>query len=297
MRRPASVLVAALALALVLPAVSPAPADAAGDQVLRTWTAKLGSSGANGRGVLRAYRSGIGTLALSVKALRRNATYAVQIRSGTCSSLGYVLTRTAGVRTGATGAASTIRPLTMAQMNAVWKVARTRNIALRLVSGTSVRCANLTFPRSTRVVFAAYGIDLAVIPGPSGYPPCRVAMYLRELWQPREPGVTMIYAHARRGMFLPLLRASQVNGGRAMLGKRFKVYTNDNRVHVYTVIAVRRHVRSIQSAAGVTSERMYLYTSEGPSYRYPKLVIVAKRLYTSTASYAASHPRPRPVAC
>jgi hypothetical protein len=115
--------------------------------------------------------------------------------------------------------------------------------------------------------------------------------------QPREPGVSLIYAHARTGMFLPLLTRSKINNGASLIGMKVKVYTSDSRVSTYQIVSVRRHVTSIQSAFSVTSERLWLYTSEGPNWRYPKLVVSAKRLTTAVTTYAASHPRPRPVAC
>ena len=98
-------------------------------------------------------------------------------------------------------------------------------------------------------------------------------------------------------MFLPLLTRSKINNGASLIGMKVKVYTSDSRVSTYQIVSVRRHVTSLQSAFGVTSERLWMYTSEGPNWRYPKLIVSAKRLSTATTTYAASHPRPRPVAC
>ena len=81
-----------------------------------------------------------------------------------------------------------------------------------------------------------------MIKAPTSYPPCGVAMWLRELYQPTEPGVTYIAGHARKGMFLPLLNASKTNDGAAMIGKTIYVYTNNSARHTYTIIQVRRHV-------------------------------------------------------
>ena len=77
-------------------------------------------------------------------------------------------------------------------------------------------CGALRFAVATRIAIPSLKIDLPIVKPPSGYPLCNVAMYIRELSQPREPGVTMIYSHARRGMFLPLLSASKINNGAAM---------------------------------------------------------------------------------
>ncbi|OGO59173.1 MAG: hypothetical protein A2V85_14135 [Chloroflexi bacterium RBG_16_72_14] len=287
--------VLALFLALILLALAAVPVSA--DTVRRTWRASIGTSGANGTATLWAYLDGDARLLLNLHGLRPAATYAVEIRGGSCASLGSVLTRAQAATMDAIGGFYGYRHLSQAQMNDVWTVARKGSIVIRLASGTSVRCATLAFNRATRVRIPAYSIDLPVIPGPSGYPPCNVAMYIRELSQPREPGVTMIYSHARRGMFLPLLSASKINNGAAMIGKLVYVYTSDSKAVVYKITQVRRHVSSIQSAFGVTSERLWLYTSEGPNFTYPKLVIVATRVKIVSATYSASHPKPRPVSC
>lgn len=283
-----------LAAATVL-ALSAAPVSA--DSVRRTWKASLGTAGANGSATLWAYTDGDGRLLLNLHGLVPGATYDVQIRAGSCAKLGSILTRTQPATMDLIGGIYAYRHLSQAQMNDVWSVARRSATVIRLVSGTSIRCATLVFNRATRVRIPGYSIDLPVIPGPSGYPPCNVAMYLRELSQPREPGVTMIFAHARRGMFLPLLNASKVSNGAAMIGKLVYVYTSDSKVVTYKIVQVRRHVQSIQNAFSVTAERLWLYTSEGPNYTYPKLVIVATRVKVATTTYSASHPRPRPVSC
>jgi hypothetical protein len=98
-------------------------------------------------------------------------------------------------------------------------------------------------------------------------------------------------------MFLPFLTKSKVNNGAGLIGLKVKVYTSDSKVSTYQIISVRRHVTSIQSGLGVTTERLWMYTSEGPNSTYPKLIVTAKRLSTTSATYAASHPRARPVAC
>lgn len=263
----------------------------------RLWQASVGSNGVNGRVSLRAYTNTTGLLTLRLTSMRPNASYSLEIRAGTCSSLGTVRASFLRTTSTATGVISTSRNVSGTKMSAIWKVARTGPIAFRTVSGTHVRCANLTFPVATRIVVGTLGIDLPIIKGPTGYPPCRVAMYIRELHQPREPGVTLIYAHARTGMFLPFLTKSRINNGASLIGRRVKVYTSDSKVSTYQIVSVRRHVTSIQSAFGVTSERLWMYTSEGPNSSYPKLIVTAKRLSTTSTTYSASHPRARPVAC
>ena len=263
----------------------------------RLWQASVGTNAVNGRMSLRAYTNGTGLVTLRLKAMKANASYSVEIRAGTCANLGTLRASFVRVTSTATGEINTIRNVSGTKMSAIWKVARSGPIAFRTVSGSHVRCANLKFPVATRIVVSSLGINLAVMRGPSGYPPCKVAMYQRELMQPREPGVTLIYAHARTGMFLPLLTRSKINNGASLIGMKVKVYTSDSRVSTYQIVSVRRHVTSLQSAFTVTSERLWLYTSEGPNWRYPKLIVSAKRLTTAVTTYAASHPRARPVAC
>jgi sortase (surface protein transpeptidase) len=150
---------------------------------------------------------------------------------------------------------------------------------------------------ATRVVVPGLDIDLPIIKGPAGYPPCNVALYLKELKQPGEKGATYLYAHARTGMFLPFLEASKVNNGRRMLGMLVQVYTSDNKLHLYEINQVRRHQRSLDQALNARSDQLWLQTSEGPNSSYPKLMVVAKPLSTGPASYGDAHPKPRPVNC
>jgi hypothetical protein len=291
MRRWMSVLVALV----ILSAIAAAPASAV--TVQRTWSGPVGTNGANGRTTLQALADGTGLLSLNLKAVRANTAYQVEIRAGTCAKLGSVLTTLFPATSSPTGTVVTTRNLPSGKMNAVWGPARKGSIAFRLVHATGTKCGNLAFTRATRVQISSLGINLAVIAGSSSYPKCNVAMYLQTLWQPREPGVTFLYAHARRGMFLPLLTRSKTNNGASMIGMTVKVYTSDSKVHTYKIDKVRRHVTSVGGALGVTSERLWLQTSEGPNYRYPKLIVEAKRVSTGNTTYAASHPTARPVTC
>jgi hypothetical protein len=285
----------ALALALVLLGLLAAPVSAATTQ--RTWHAGLGSSSVNGRATLAAYTDSTGRISLSLKALRRAVAYRIEIRAGKCGALGTMLANAGYVTTSSAGAASTTKALSNAQMNNVWSVGRTGTIAVRVVSGTSATCGTFFIYRATRVRIPSYSIDLPVVPGPSGYPLCNVAMYQKVLWQPTEPGVTFIYAHARKGMFLNLLNASKISNGSAMVGKTVYVYGSNSVVHTYRITKVRRHVTSIQDSIGITSEKLWLQTSEGPNSSYPKLIIEADRIGTASTTYSASHPTPHPVSC
>ncbi|HEX7950640.1 MAG TPA: hypothetical protein VF494_09855 [Candidatus Limnocylindrales bacterium] len=153
---------------------------------------------------------------------------------------------------------------------------------------------------ATRVRIAALGIDLPVVAPPTGdnaYPYCNVAMYLPDLGQPGQGRATYLYAHARTGMFLPLLTASEVENGKSMLGMVVEVWTSDDQRFLYDITEVRRHQTTLSDAANATTEQLWLQTSEGPHGTIPKLQVVAEPLSQETADPADAHPVAKPVVC
>ena len=149
---------------------------------------------------------------------------------------------------------------------------------------------------ATRVVVPGLDIDLPIIKGPPGYPPCRVALYLKELKQPGEKGATYLYAHARTGMFLPFLDASKVNNGRRMLGMLVQVYTSDNKLHLYEINQVRRHQRSLDrrstrapTSSGCRPRRAPTAATEADGRGQAAL--------DGAGLPGDSHPKARPVDC
>ncbi|MCI0584445.1 MAG: sortase [Chloroflexi bacterium] len=158
-----------------------------------------------------------------------------------------------------------------------------------------------TFPAdrvATRVVVAALGIDLPIVRQPDPeYPACNVAMYHEALGQPGEGRATYLYAHARTGMFLPILEASKVNNGASMLGMIVEVYTSDDQLFLYEITEVRRHQLDLDDAVAATTEQLWLQTSEGPKGTKPKTQVVGRFLSTGAADHAAAHPDANPVAC
>ncbi|MEO6208296.1 MAG: sortase [Candidatus Limnocylindrales bacterium] len=153
---------------------------------------------------------------------------------------------------------------------------------------------------ATRVVIPALEIDLAVVRppgGPSAYPLCKVAMYLQNLHQPGQPGATYLYAHAREGMFLPLLDQSKINNGRAMIGMLVQVYTSDNRYYLYQITEVRRHQLTLSDAINAKEEELWLQTSEGPKGTPGKLQVVAVPLSNGPAEQKDAHPVAKPLVC
>jgi hypothetical protein len=149
---------------------------------------------------------------------------------------------------------------------------------------------------ATRVVVPALRIDLPVVrppDDPDHFPYCDVAEYIRELSQPGHPGTTYLYAHARKGMFLPLLETAD----RKMLGMLVQVYTNDNQVFLYEVTKVLRNQSSLDIAFGTTEEQLMLQTSEGPRGTIGKTIVVARPLSVGPATAAAANPKAKPSAC
>jgi len=282
-----------VAVTLLLP-LAAAPANALTLQ--RTWSARIGSSGTNGAATLRAYTNGVASMTYDLRNLAGNTTYGVKIRKGTCTSLGSVVVTLPSVHTSATGTVAHSDTL-LAKMSSIWPVARRQTFVIRFGSGTSARCGKFSFAHATRIAISSLGINLPVIRGSSSYPYCRVAMYHARVSQPREPGVTYIYAHARTGMFLPLLRRSKINNGASMIGMTIKVWTSDSYVSYYRITRVRRHVRTMTGFYSLSGEKLWLQTSEGPNSTYPKLIVEASRYKTIKSSYSAAHPTPHPVRC
>jgi sortase (surface protein transpeptidase) len=150
---------------------------------------------------------------------------------------------------------------------------------------------------ATRIAIPSLKIDLPVIKPGAGYPLCNVAMYIQEISQPREAGVTLIYAHARTGMFLPLLERSRINNGASLIGATIRVWTSNDLVSTYMITKVRRHVTTLDGIFGVGTEQLWIQTSEGPRGTVGKLIVVAKRTGYEAADHEAAHPTPLPVVC
>lgn len=146
---------------------------------------------------------------------------------------------------------------------------------------------------ATRIRIAALDIDLPIVAGPAGYPYCNVAMYLKELHQPGQGKATYIFAHAREGMFLPLLRTS----GKHLKGMLVEVWTSDDYRFLYEISEVRRDQRTLADALAATTEQLWLQTSEGPRGTPGKTQVIATPLSVETADDADAHPTPKPVDC
>ncbi len=148
----------------------------------------------------------------------------------------------------------------------------------------------------TRVRVARLDIDLAVVRGNDGYPYCGVAMYLPILSQPGFGGATYLYAHARDGMFLPLLRTK----GRDQRGLIVDVWTSDDWLYQYEITEVRRDQpvdTGLRDPLAVATEQLWLQTSQGPDRTFGYTQVIADPVGARPANHTAAHPRARPVAC
>jgi len=129
------------------------------------------------------------------------------------------------------------------------------------------------------------------------FPLCDVALYDPQLGQPGQGRATYIYAHARVGMFLPLLTASLVNNGQSLLGDIVEIYTSDNDLFKYTLVEVDRHVVDMNDAFAAHTEEVFLQTSEGGHGTVPKLQVIAAFVSTGTTDSASAHPVAHPRVC
>ena len=158
---------------------------------------------------------------------------------------------------------------------------------------------------ATRVRIKGLDIDLPVIKGPAGYPPCDVAMYLTDpveagqkprIGQPGQGMATYLFAHARPGMFEPLLKTKAAE----QRGNVVEVWTSDNLLFRYEIVAVRRGQTDLDDALAATSEQLWLQTSEGPRGTPGKTQVIAMPLDgepPERADRADAHPKARPQSC
>lgn len=158
---------------------------------------------------------------------------------------------------------------------------------------------------ASRIRIPSLHIDLPVVPSdlvvPGNvdlYPLCDVAMFARDFVQPDEEGATYIYAHAQRGMFAPLLKASEINDGASMIGALIEVFTSDNQLHLYELYQVKRHATDLSLANPPPGTHMLvLQTSEGVSGTIPKLQVAARPLSVVPANPTEANPMPVPRVC
>jgi hypothetical protein len=158
---------------------------------------------------------------------------------------------------------------------------------------------------ATRIRVPSLSIDLPIVAGDlevagnvDFYPLCDVAMYLPDFAQPGEEGATYIYAHAQQGMFAPLLKASLVRDGEAMVGSLVEIYTSDNKLYLYELYRVKRHAADLSLAEAPPGEQLLvLQTSEGPAGTVPKLQLAARPISVAAVASNEANPEPEPRVC
>lgn len=158
--------------------------------------------------------------------------------------------------------------------------------------------------RPVRVRVPSADIDLPVIsserkvPGNTpGDTPCDVALYWTRYDLPGTAGTTWIYAHAQKGMFLPLFTISEATGGTGLIGDRIELQLRDGRSLTYRITHVVERAFSETIATrgrGPREQRLVLQTSIGPKGTIPKLQVSGTLIETGTMSEEAPRPRPRP---
>lgn len=149
---------------------------------------------------------------------------------------------------------------------------------------------------ATRVRIRGLDIDLAVVEGNTGYPFCNVAMYLPQLSQPGFGKATYLYAHAREGMFLPLLRTK----AREQRGLVVDVWTSDDWLFQYRITEVRRDqpfTTGLDDPSAATTEQLWLQTSQGPNRSFGYTQVVAEPIGSRPADHRTANPTARPVLC
>jgi len=161
--------------------------------------------------------------------------------------------------------------------------------------------------RPTRVAVPALRIDLPVFQPPknSTWPLCDVAEYFKPptFQHPGAGGVTYIYAHAQAGMFLPILKASRIDGGQALKGQAVRVWTADNLLYTYRIRRFWRHQEDLEWALELPPGSLILQTSEGPAPGVPGhtgLVVMVEARQVGppvAATRAAAQPRAHPRKC
>jgi hypothetical protein len=285
-----------LVVGLLASTVEPVAAVA----VQRTWNGTVETYGAAS---VTAFMDGTGQLGVHLHGVAANTSHGVRIFQGTCARPVKKIVLFASTTSTADGLVDRDNLISARIMGLILAADRTGSgrISMWITAGSTTLCSDLRYPVATRVVFSYKGINLPVIrQNNTAFPYCGVAMYLSMLHQPAERGVTMIYAHGRTGMFLPLVLTSLTNNGAAMLGKKIQVYTSDSKVYEYTVTKVRRRVSyltGLASTFSITSKQVYLQTSEGPLTTSSKLFVIGTLTSVSDTTYAASHPVAHPYTC
>jgi len=149
------------------------------------------------------------------------------------------------------------------------------------------------------VTITSLGIDLPIIAAAPAetFPFCNVAEYIPSWGLPGGKGITYLYAHARAGMFGPLLVSVLDNGPASLIGLSVLVYTANKTQYRYKIDAVFPHVLNWDHADAAPAGDIILQTSETPNSSGTKLMVRAAPVGTSANQAAATALAPHPLAC
>jgi LPXTG-site transpeptidase (sortase) family protein len=138
-------------------------------------------------------------------------------------------------------------------------------------SGFPVPSPQANVPEGTRVVIRDLGIDLPMVPGDGQNAPLyKAATYPSPLKLPGEGGRSMIYAHARTGMFGPLFQAH--------VGQQVEVHQANGKVLAYTIkeYYAKWSARDLRWLQPTNHEELILETCTTYNANDPRIIAVAE---------------------
>jgi hypothetical protein len=280
-------------LVVVLATAVAAPASAL--SVRRTFTTTVHVGLGSVAVTLTIYTNSTGTLNVTGHGLAAGVPYNESVYRGSCSAP-KVVTALPGLASDGNGDVAFTTQLTLEAVLAVVGSSPS-SIGYRFTSATTANCGVFGFPVATRIVIAKYAIDLPIVTqSRSAFPYCNVGIYGPEFGQPGETGVSLIYAHARKGMFLPLFLASKISAGKPMLGMTVYVYTSNNLRYAYKVQRVIPATKTWPTGDN-GKNRLWIQTSTGPGNTSQKLFLIAYPVGVTRTTQAAAHPVPHPIVC
>jgi hypothetical protein len=128
-------------LAATLLTVTPVAVSAA--TVTDSWSARIGSAGANGWATIQLYSTGTGWIVLRLQNVSAATSLPVTLSDGTCAAVGPVLLNLPAITTDRAGASARMSSLTAAQTSAISAATvGTGTLALQVGTGSSATCGD-----------------------------------------------------------------------------------------------------------------------------------------------------------
>lgn len=166
------------------------------------------------------------------------------------------------------------------------------NINALIASGQT----NAPLAAPTRVRVPSLHIDLPVVmPKPAEtFPYCDVSEFLTYFGRPGGSGITVLYAHARPGMFGPLLSTELSKG--SFVGRAVLVDTADGRLYTYKIVRAYEHSLTFNMLGSAPTSDLLLQTSETDSATGTKLMLLAAQVSVAKEPGVFA-PTPHPRLC